>query len=49
MIVLGAFVAATSVVTEESVLQSFKKMFKDKEHLVEINQNALRRGIEYVG
>jgi 2-oxoglutarate ferredoxin oxidoreductase subunit gamma len=48
MVALGAFVAATGIVDPDSVLQSFKKMFKDKEHLVNINKQALNKGIEYV-
>jgi 2-oxoglutarate ferredoxin oxidoreductase subunit gamma len=48
MVMLGAFVEATAVVGAESVLASFRKMFKDKEHLVEVNKHALEKGMEAV-
>lgn len=48
MVVLGAIVAATSVVNSESVIKAFAKIFAKKPSLLEINEQALRRGAEYI-
>lgn len=52
MVILGAILAATGVVTTESLSQAFKKMFAkkfaNKPHLFEINEKAVRMGAEYV-
>lgn len=48
MVVLGAIVAATSVVSFESVIKAFAKLFAKKPSLLEINEQALQRGAEYI-
>ncbi len=44
MVVLGAVIAATGVVTQESILKAFGKMFAKKPELLAINEQAIRRG-----
>jgi 2-oxoglutarate ferredoxin oxidoreductase subunit gamma len=48
MIVLGAIVAASEAVKDESALQAFAKLFAKKPQLVEINKLALQKGAEYI-
>lgn len=48
MIVLGAIVAASEAVKDESALQAFVKLFAKKPQLVEINRAALRKGADYI-
>jgi 2-oxoglutarate ferredoxin oxidoreductase subunit gamma len=48
MIVLGAIVAASEAVKDESALQAFAKLFAKKPQLVEINKLALHKGAEYI-
>ena len=48
MIVLGAVVAASEAVKDESALQAFAKLFAKKPQLVEINKLALHKGAEYI-
>lgn len=45
MIMLGAFLELTKVVSPESVLESFPKVLgENKKHLIPINQQALAKG-----
>lgn len=48
MIILGALIAATHIMTHESLLNAFAKIFANKLHLLEINQKAISRGIDYI-
>jgi 2-oxoglutarate ferredoxin oxidoreductase subunit gamma len=49
MILLGAFLEHTKIVSEESVLASLKKVLsKDKHHMLEINKQALMKGASLV-
>jgi 2-oxoglutarate ferredoxin oxidoreductase subunit gamma len=48
MVILGALVAATGAVSQDSVLQAFKKMFANKPNLLTINEQALRRGAQSI-
>lgn len=48
MVVLGAVLAATEVVSKEAVIQAFKKSFARKPQLIKVNEEALNRGYEYV-
>jgi 2-oxoglutarate ferredoxin oxidoreductase subunit gamma len=49
MVVLGAIVAATSVVEPGAVLKAFAKIFAKKPSLLGINEQAFQRGGEYIG
>ncbi|WP_342430048.1 2-oxoacid:acceptor oxidoreductase family protein [Neobacillus sp. FSL H8-0543] len=45
MILLGAFLEMTKIVSTESVIESLKKVLsEDKHHLIEINKQALMKG-----
>ncbi|MEH6906028.1 2-oxoacid:acceptor oxidoreductase family protein [Neobacillus drentensis] len=45
MILLGAFLEQTKIVTEDSVIESLKKVLsEDKHHLLDINKQALKKG-----
>ena len=47
MIVLGAVLEQTNVVTMESVLQALKKVLPERyHHLLPLNEQALRRGMQ---
>lgn len=47
MVMLGALLEHTNVVKEESIIEAFKKVFgKGKEHLIDLNKEALKRGRE---
>lgn len=48
MVVLGALIAATGAVTPESVTKAFAKMFARKPELLQINEQAIKRGAEFV-
>lgn len=49
MILLGAFLESTRIVSPESVLESLKKVLSaDKHHLLEINKQALQKGASLV-
>ncbi|VBB07899.1 pyruvate ferredoxin/flavodoxin oxidoreductase [Lucifera butyrica] len=48
MVVLGALVAATGAVEQDSVLQAFAKIFAKKPELKTINEQAIRRGVEHI-
>lgn len=47
MVALGALLAATGVVAEESVIAAFAQKFAAKPQLVAVNQAALRQGWLY--
>jgi 2-oxoglutarate ferredoxin oxidoreductase subunit gamma len=45
MILLGAFIERTKVVTSDSIIESLKKVLsKEKHHLIEVNKQALNKG-----
>ena len=47
MIVLGAFLQQTRVVGLDSIMQALKSVLPDRyHHLLSLNENALRRGME---
>lgn len=49
MILLGAFLEQTKIVTEDSVIESLKKVLsEDKHHLLDINKQALKKGASLV-
>jgi 2-oxoglutarate ferredoxin oxidoreductase subunit gamma len=48
MVVLGAIIAATKAVSQDSVLKAFAKMFAKKPGLLAINEKAIKRGAELV-
>ncbi|WP_425060984.1 Pyruvate synthase subunit PorC [Sporomusa carbonis] len=48
MVIVGALIGATGVVSNEAVLKAFAKMFAKKPELLEINEQAIRRGMEYI-
>jgi 2-oxoglutarate ferredoxin oxidoreductase subunit gamma len=46
MILLGAFIKLTRVVSCESIIESLKKVLsEEKHHLIEVNKQALNKGI----
>lgn len=50
MIVLGAFLARTHVVELNAVMQALKKVLPERyHHLLPLNEQALRRGLELAG
>lgn len=49
MILLGAFIELTKVVSSESIIESLKKVLsEEKHHLIEVNKQALNRGLSSV-
>jgi 2-oxoglutarate ferredoxin oxidoreductase subunit gamma len=48
MVILGAVIAATQAVSQESVLKAFAKMFAKKPELLAINEKAIKRGAALV-
>ncbi|AKL96932.1 2-oxoglutarate ferredoxin oxidoreductase subunit gamma [Clostridium aceticum] len=45
MVMLGAYLELTKVVSVESIIEAFKKVYgADKEHLITFNKEALHRG-----
>lgn len=49
MVMLGAYIEASKIVSLESVLQGFTKVFgEDKAHLLPLNKQALEKGAEVV-
>ncbi|SKC35656.1 2-oxoacid:acceptor oxidoreductase family protein [Maledivibacter halophilus] len=49
MVMLGAYLEITNVVKFETILEAFKKVFgPSKEHLIPLNQEALKKGAEAV-
>jgi 2-oxoglutarate ferredoxin oxidoreductase subunit gamma len=50
MVVLGAFLERTQVVRTDSVMQALKKVLPERyHHLLPLNEQALRRGMELAG
>jgi len=50
MIVLGAFLARTHVVEVSGVMEALKKVLPERyHHLLPLNEQALRRGMELAG
>ncbi|MGG3467233.1 2-oxoacid:acceptor oxidoreductase family protein [Neobacillus pocheonensis] len=50
MILLGAFLETSKIVSSDSILESLKKVLSaDKHHLLEINKQALEKGALLVG
>ena len=48
MIMLGAFVGQTRVVSIESIMQALKKVLPERyHHLLPLNEQALKRGMEF--
>ena len=49
MILLGAFIELTKVVSSESIIESLKKVLsEEKHHLIEVNKQALNKGLNSV-
>lgn len=49
MILLGAFIELTKVVSSESIIESLKKVLsEEKHHLIEVNKQALDKGLSSV-
>ncbi|AOY75013.1 2-oxoacid:acceptor oxidoreductase family protein [Clostridium formicaceticum] len=49
MVMLGAYLALTNVVSVESIVEAFKKVYgPSKEHLITLNKQALERGASVV-
>lgn len=47
MVILGAYLEATKLVKEESVLEAFTKVFgENKAHLLPLNKEAIEKGME---
>lgn len=50
MIVLGAFIGRTRVVGIESIMAALRKVLPERyHHLLEVNEQALKRGMELAG
>jgi 2-oxoglutarate ferredoxin oxidoreductase subunit gamma len=50
MIVLGAFIGRTRVVQIESIMTALRKVLPERyHHLLPVNEQALKRGMELVG
>jgi 2-oxoglutarate ferredoxin oxidoreductase subunit gamma len=50
MILLGAFLELTKIVTADSIVESLKKVLSaNKHHLIEVNKQALQKGASLVG
>lgn len=50
MILLGAFLEETKIVSEEAIIESLKKVLSsDKHHLLEVNEQALKKGASLMG
>lgn len=47
MVMLGAYVARTKVVSEDSLLDGLKEFFGKKIQFLDINTQAFRKGMEY--
>jgi 2-oxoglutarate ferredoxin oxidoreductase subunit gamma len=49
MILLGAFIEHTKVVSSDSIIESLKKvLIEEKHHLIEVNKQALNKGASLV-
>ena len=47
MVMLGAYVAKTRVVSKEGVLEGLKEFFEKKSEFLDVNARALEKGMEY--
>ncbi len=47
MVMLGAYIARTNVVSKESVLEGLKEFFGKKIQFLDVNTQALEQGMEY--
>jgi len=47
MVILGAYIAQTKVVSKESILEGLKEFFGKKTQFLDINIQAFQRGMEY--
>ena len=47
MVMLGAYVAKTRVVSKEVVLEGLKELFEKKSEFLDVNTRALEKGMEY--
>ncbi|HZJ82841.1 MAG TPA: 2-oxoacid:acceptor oxidoreductase family protein [Clostridia bacterium] len=49
MVMLGAYLSKTGVVSPDSIIESLKEVLgPSKEHLIPVNQEALKKGAEWV-
>jgi 2-oxoglutarate ferredoxin oxidoreductase subunit gamma len=48
MVMLGAYVERTKVVSKESILEGLKEFFAKKTQSLDVNIRAFQRGVEYV-
>lgn len=48
MVILGAVIAATEVVTVDGAIKAFQKKFASKPKMFSINEEAIRRGMECI-
>ncbi|MCD5414154.1 MAG: 2-oxoacid:acceptor oxidoreductase family protein [Clostridiales bacterium] len=49
MVILGAYIELTKIVSQESIVEAMKKVFgPSKQHLVELNKEALKCGAKEV-
>ncbi len=48
MVMLGAYIARTAVVSKESVLEGLKELFGEKIDLLAVNMRAFEEGMKYV-
>ncbi|MGV8146719.1 MAG: 2-oxoacid:acceptor oxidoreductase family protein [Alkaliphilus sp.] len=49
MVMLGAYIELTKIVSQDSIVEAMKKVFgPSKQHLVELNKDALKRGAKSV-
>ncbi len=49
MVMLGAYIKKTGIVSTDSVIESLKKVLgPSKAHLIPVNEEALKRGAEFV-
>lgn len=47
MVMLGAYIARTNVVSKESILEGLKEFFGKKIQFLDVNTQALEQGMEY--
>jgi len=46
MVAMGAYLAASRVLPLETIMNSLPEVLKGKEHLLEVNKNALKKGFK---
>ncbi|MFQ6067905.1 MAG: 2-oxoacid:acceptor oxidoreductase family protein [Candidatus Bathyarchaeia archaeon] len=47
MVMLGAYVARTKVVSKESVFEGLKEFFREKIQFLDVNMQAFKKGMDY--